>query len=92
MASQEHTNQELSQPLSQEYIPPDSYDELDKFLIDNVRDRPFPQTEYQCTHYVAGSHATKYRAIRQVFVEIASREHNQRKLETAMKTTDVDIK
>ncbi len=92
MESQEHTNQELSQPISQEYTPPDSYDELDKFLIDNVRDRPFPQTEYQCTHYVAGSHATKYRAIRQVFVEIASREHNQRKLETAIKTTDVDIK
>ncbi len=79
----EHTMQDGS--------PQVSFDEFDTFIRKNANVTPFPQTEFQCTNFVAGSHATKYRAVRQALLEVATRNHGINKMHIEIQRTDIDI-
>ena len=79
----EHTMQDGS--------PQVSFDEFDTFIRKNANVTPFPQTEFQCTNFVAGSHATKYRAVRQALLEAATRNHGINKMHIEIQRVDIDI-
>ena len=79
----EHTMQDGS--------PQVSFDEFDTFIRKNANVTPFPQTEFQCTNFVAGSHATKYRAVRQALLEVATRNHGINKMHIEIQRVDIDI-
>ncbi len=79
----EHTMQDGSSPVS--------FDEFDTFIRKNANLTPFPQTEFQCTNFVAGSHATKYRAVRQALLEVATRNHGINKMHTEIQRADIEI-
>lgn len=79
----EHTMQDGS--------PQVSFDEFDTFIRKNANVTPFPQTEFQCTNFVAGSHATKYRAVRQALLEVATRNHGINKMHVEIQRVDIEI-
>tara|TARA_B100001250_G_scaffold390273_1_gene390102 strand:- start:1664 stop:2392 length:729 start_codon:yes stop_codon:yes gene_type:complete len=75
----------------QDGSPQVSFDEFDTFIRKNANVTPFPQTEFQCTNFVAGSHATKYRAVRQALLEVATRNHGINKMHIEIQRVDIDI-
>ena len=86
MESPENTMQEeLHPPLFQDF------DEFDHYLIDRANTHPFPQTRFQCNHFVTGSHSTDYRAVRQTLLELATRKHSNKKIEVNMKKATIEI-
>ena len=66
-------------------------DEFDHWLIDQSCSQAFPQSEYQCRNFVADSHPTKYKAIRQCLMEIQVREHSQRKIDISSRKNKLQI-
>lgn len=81
----EHTKQsELQQTTSD--------NSFDEYIVDKALLHPFPQTEFQCEHFVAGSHATKYRQVRQVLLELGSRKHSLDKLHISVRKNELLIK
>ena len=86
MESPENTNQEeLNPTLFQDF------DEFDHYLIDRANTHPFPQTRYQCNHFVTDSHPTDYRAVRQTLLELATRKHSNKKIQVNMKKSYIEI-
>ena len=86
MESPENTNQEeLNPTLFQDF------DEFDHYLIDRANTHPFPQTRYQCNHFVTDSHPTDYRAVRQTLLELATRKHSNKKIQVNMKKAYIEI-
>lgn len=68
-----------------------SYDAFDNFVIENSFTNPFPQTDYQCLHFVTGSHPTVYRQVRQSFLEISTRKHSIEKIIVSIKKAYLKI-
>jgi len=86
MESPENTMQEeLNPTLFQDF------DEFDHYLIDRANTHPFPQTRYQCNHFVTDSHPTDYRAVRQTLLELATRKHSNKKIQINMKKAYIEI-
>ncbi len=75
----------------QDGLPQVSYDEFDNFIRKNAVVTPFPQTDFQCTHFVAGSHATKYRAVRQALLEVSTRDHGINKMHIEIQRCDIEM-
>lgn len=71
---------------------PHTYDEFETFLIEKSKNHPFPQTEFQCSHFVAGSQQTLYKQIRQTLMEIDTRKHSIEKIEIAVRKTNLEMK
>ena len=80
-----------TQHTIQDASPQVSFDEFDTFIRKNANVTPFPQTEFQCTNFVAGSHATKYRAVRQALLEVATRNHGINKMHIEIQRADIEI-
>lgn len=70
---------------------PHSYDSFDNYLIEKSTYHAFPQTEFQCNHFVSGSHATLYRQVRQSLLEISTRQHGIEKINISVKRTKIQI-
>jgi len=66
-------------------------DEFEDYIVQKALTHPFPQTEFQCEHFVAGSHATKYRQVRQVLLEISTRKHSLDKLDISLRKTKLEL-
>lgn len=85
MDSQENTMlQEISLRSS-------NYDDLDNWIIDQSCNNTFGQTKYQCTHFVAEAHPTKYGSIRQSLLEVQARNHCENKLQLSLRRTELQI-
>ena len=63
-------------------------DEFDEWLIERATHLAFPQTEYQCRQFVANSHPTRSRAVKQCMLEVQSRKHALEKVKIAEKKND----
>ena len=66
-------------------------DEFDEWLIERATWLPFPQTEYQCKHFVADSHPTRSRAVKQAMLEVQVRKHSLEKVKVAKKKNGLII-
>jgi len=72
-------------------LSPHSYDNFDNYLIEKSVYHPFPQTEFQCNHFVSGSHATSYRQVRQSLLEISTRQHAIEKINISARKSEIEI-
>jgi len=68
-----------------------AYDEFEEYLIEKSVDTPFPQTEFQCNHFVSGSHPTFYRQVRQTLIELNSRKHSLEKIKISVRKCELEI-
>lgn len=67
------------------------YDSLDTYLVEKCVYHPFPQTEFQCNHFVSESHPTTYRQVRQTLLEISTRKHSLDKINISIRKAKVEI-
>ena len=66
-------------------------DEFDEWLIERATHLAFPQTEYQCRQFVANSHPTRSRAVKQCMLEVQTRKHSLEKVKIAARKNDLII-
>lgn len=68
------------------------YDKFEEHLIEKCVNQQFTQTQFQCNHFVSGSHPTLYRQVRQTLTELSTRKHALEKIKISIRKANLEIK